>query len=98
MTKRSWIAVLVCMNLALLASILFVTAGPPAAYAQAGAISNNYALVTGEISSDFDATYLIDVRAKRMYTFTLERGRGTLVYSGFRDLEQDFRFAEEDRR
>jgi hypothetical protein len=91
MRRQSWLALLVCVNLVLLTGIVLASYSPPAALAQGVGLSGNYLAVAGEIQSDFDALYLLDVRNKRLHTFYYDKSTRQLAYAGNRDLERDFR-------
>lgn len=92
MNKRSWIVLLVGVNLFLLAALLFSVFPGPEAYAQRVGISGNFMIVAGEIQDGYDALYLFDVAERRMHVFTIEKGgAGRLQHRDFRDLKADFR-------
>lgn len=96
MTKRSFqslaISALVAVNLLLLAALLMIAAPERRAQAQVvGGLAGQYLSVAGEIQDQFDAVYMIDVRARAMHAFTFDRGRKELELADSRDLERDFR-------
>lgn len=91
MSKRSWIAALACLNLLLLAALVFATVSLPAAHAQATGLARNYLVVTGEIQNEYDALYLLDRRERTLHAFIWDKTRRDLVYTDWRDLERDFR-------
>ncbi len=92
MTRNVWLALLICLNLALLGGIIFVTAPPRTAAAQtAGGLADNYLMVTGQIQSDYEALYVLDMKERMLHTFLFRRGTRDLDYAGYRLLEQDFR-------
>lgn len=91
MSKTTTLAILVCVNLVLLTGMLLVGTGPRAAYAQGTGLGSNYLMVTGEVQSDFDALYLLDLRERTLHTFYFRKGTRDLLYAGFRALELDFR-------
>lgn len=107
MPKTTLLTALVCVNLVLATAIVIVAVPPTAAYAQAaeevppagpppavGALADSYLMVTGQIQSEFDALYVIDMRERTLHTFYFRRGTLKLQYAGYRLLERDFRFNE----
>lgn len=93
MTKKSVIVLLVGLNLILLATLVLTSWRLPAAYAQAAPLGQNFAMVAGEIRDGVDALYVIDLSQRRMHVFIPNRNQAakTLIYSGYRDLEKEFR-------
>jgi hypothetical protein len=91
MTKSTWVAVLVSVNLILLTAVVLCAYSPPAAYAQATSLAGDYLMVAGEIQDQHDALYIIDVRDRMLHVLHFDRGRKQLFYAGSRDLERDFR-------
>jgi hypothetical protein len=85
------LAGLVCLNLALAGALLMSTVRLPSAYAQATGLAGNYMAVCGEVQNDYDALYLLDVRARALHAFAFDRGTKSLRYSDSRNLERDFR-------
>lgn len=91
MTKATWLALLVCVNLVLLTGIVLFGVPPRAALAQGTSLAGNYLVVTGQIQSQFDALYLIDLRERTLHVFYFMKGSNELQWAGYRDLERDFR-------
>lgn len=91
MTKTTWIATLVCVNLVLLTAAILVGVPPKPALAQGTGLAGNYLVVSGQIQSQFDALYLIDLRERTLHVFYFVRGSRDLRWAGYRDLERDFR-------
>ncbi len=89
--KSTWLAALVCVNLVLLTALVVLGRPPRAAVAQGAGLGGNYLLVAGQVQSQFDALYLLDLRERALHVFYFERGARELKYGGFRDLERDFR-------
>ncbi len=89
--RNMWLAVLVCINLLLLTGMIVIGAPPRAATAQGAGLSGNYLVVAGQIQSQFDALYLLDLRERALHVFFFQKGSRNLEYGGFRDLERDFR-------
>jgi hypothetical protein len=90
--KRSLaLIVLVGANVILLCVLVGMAFPPPAAQAQAVGGAGNYLMVCGNIQSDLDAVYMIDLRNRLLHTFTVRRGQVQLEYRGTRDLNVDFR-------
>jgi hypothetical protein len=91
MTKTTWIAALLCVNLVLLTAAILIAVPPKTALAQGTGLAGNYLVVSGQIQSQFDALYLIDLRERTLHVFYFVRGSRDLRWAGYRDLERDFR-------
>lgn len=91
MIRNVCLAILVCVNLLLLVALVFVAAPPRAAVAQPGGLADNYLVVTGQIQSEHDALYVLEMQERTLHTFTFRRGTRELEYAGARQLERDFR-------
>ncbi|MBK8267918.1 MAG: hypothetical protein IPK83_06275 [Planctomycetes bacterium] len=93
MTKRALIVLLVGLNLTLAAVLILSVGSPPAAYAQAAPLGQNYAIVAGEIRDGVDALYVLDLQVRRLHVFipTRDQNNRQLIHVGFRDLQRDFR-------
>jgi hypothetical protein len=91
MSKQTWLSLLVCVNLLLLTGIVLASYSPPAALAQATGLAGNYLMVAGEIQNEYDALYIVDLRTRTLHAFYFDKTNKRLKYSGYRDLERDFR-------
>jgi hypothetical protein len=92
MNKRTGLSALICLNVVLATAIAVIAwPAPVSAHAQAAGLAGNYLAVTGEIQDQFDALYVLDVRARTIHAFTYDRGNKQLSYIAWRDLERDFR-------
>lgn len=91
MSKSTCVALLVCLNLVLLTALCLASYSLPTAAAQGTGLAGNYLMISGEIQSDYDALYIIDIRSRALHSFYYDKGRRQLVYSDWRDLEKDFR-------
>lgn len=91
MSKNLLLAGLVCLNLILLTILCIANYRLPEAVAQGTGLAGNYMIVAGEIQDEYDALYLLDLRARSLHAFYWDKGRRQLVYSDWRDLERDFR-------
>lgn len=91
MRRSTLVALLVCVNLAMLTAVVLRTTSPPAAYAQGTGLASNYVTVAGEIQDGYDSLYLIDLQTRYLHAFYFERGTNQFKHGGFRDLERDFR-------
>jgi len=90
--KAVALAGLVALNAMLLAAIVLATVPEKQAFAQAaGGLAGQYVVVAGEVQDQFDAVYMIDVRARALHAFTFDRGTKQLELGDSRDLERDFR-------
>ncbi len=91
MRKRTWLSLLVCLNLVLLAATILVGTSPRTAHAQGTGLSGNYLVVSGEIQEEFDALYMVDLRERALHAFYFRKGTRDMQYAGYRSLELDFR-------
>ena len=91
MSKNTWIAMLVCVNLVFLTAICLASYSLPTAAAQGTGLAGNYMVVAGEIQDEYDALYVVDMRARTIHVFYWDKGRRELVYSDWRELDADFR-------
>jgi hypothetical protein len=91
MATRTWLSLLVCLNLLLLTALVLCSYSPPAAYAQGTSLAADYMIVAGEIQDQHDALYIIDVKNRVLHALYYDRGQRRLRYAGWRDLELDFR-------
>lgn len=91
MLKRTSLACLICLNLLLLAAMIFAHTPPRPALAQGTGLADNYLAVAGEVQDEFDALYILDHKARTLHTFLLRRGTYDLEYGGMRLLDRDFR-------
>lgn len=94
MKKNTVLAILVCLNLALLAGVVLTQYSLPSARAQATGLAGNYLMVAGEIQDNYDALYLVDLKERALHAFFYDRGTRRLELGGSRDLEKDFRNKE----
>ena len=91
MSKSTALAGLVCLNLFLLTALCLASYSLPTAAAQGTGLAGNYMMVSGEIQDEYDALYVVDLRARTLHAFYWDKGRKQLVYSDWRSLERDFR-------
>lgn len=93
------LAILVCVNVALLAGLALATSSAPRAFAQdapppanvAPGLATNYMFAAGEIQDQYDAVYMLDTRTHKLYVFAWDRGARELRLIDGRDLRRDFR-------
>ena len=93
MLRRTLLVLLLGVNLALVAAMLFITPGPPVAHAQGVAQGGNYIMVTGKVMDDYDALYLVDLNTRTLHVLTIDPTQRRLQYRGYRSLVADFRRA-----
>ncbi len=89
--KRAAIVALACVNVAMLAALIFGT-GAEKANAQAVRGGTDYLVVTGKIQTNVDAIYVIDTASRSMLGWRFEQ-RGTsgkLKPFRLQDLKNDF--------
>jgi hypothetical protein len=60
MRKNVFLGLLVCLNLALFSALVLRVAQPADAFAQVGGLADNYLVVTGEVTTDNDALYVLE--------------------------------------
>ncbi len=87
--KKTLIITLVCLNVALVAMLMFGTT-TRTAKGQAVRGQADYLMITGEIRRDYDAIYIIDLAKRRMLAWRLDRTRKVLIPYRGRDLRSDF--------
>lgn len=88
--KKTVIIALVCVNVALLASLM-LWATTPKANAQVLRGGADYLLMTGHIGSDWDAVYIIDMGSRRLLAWQFDKTKKRLVPIRGRQLKNDFR-------
>jgi len=93
--KRTLVAILVCVNLALLTAVCLAAYTLPSAIAQDTGLSGNYLVVAGEIQDEHDALYVLDRRERTLHAFYWDMARRQLVYADWRDLDRDIRHNRE---
>lgn len=97
MTRRAWIVLLAGVNVALLAAIVLTVYTPPSALAQAvAARRGEYLLVSGRAEVSNDALFLVDAGGRKLHIFRTAIRQSNvepavMVYTGGRDLAQDFK-------
>ena len=87
--KKTLIAALVCVNVALVVALI-LGPGTPRAEAQPFRGAVDYLMITGQISDGYDALYVIDLAKRRMLAWKLDRTRKVLVPYRGRELRNDF--------
>lgn len=93
-SKRSWIVLLVGVNLLLLAVLVLGSYSLPAAFAQAGGRPGSYVCVAAKAQGqNYDVAYVLDAGADKLHALhPAMPGRGAKYkYAGFRDLNEDFK-------
>ncbi len=88
--KKAVIVALLCLNAALLVTLI---AGPGTQQAQAQVIGSNFLIVTGNIYSDYDAIYVLDLASRRLAAWRYEKRRkpyGLRPVKAGRELLRDF--------
>lgn len=90
--KTTVIVILMCVNVALLAALAL--GSPGKAHGQVYGGGNDYLMITGQIASNYDAVYIIDMKKRQLRGWEFNRSRKRLVPIGQRDLRSDFRRTE----
>ena len=93
--KKITIVLLVCVNVALLLTLMLGT-GTPRARAQAGFFKTDYIMFTGRSSGGKEAVFVMDVAAQRIAAWEPGRvpggrNRVKMMPYGRRDIRNDFR-------
>lgn len=92
--KHTLFVSLIVINLVLLCALVVQSLHLPKANAQpvVNDVGNRFLVVSGEIQDNYDAIYIIDVVARRLYSLTMSRGVGpnAAVLRHVRNLEADF--------
>lgn len=88
--KKRLIVALLCVNVALVLALAMFTGVSPAK-AQVVGGGQDYLLITGHVSDNFDAVYVIELGSQRLAPFEFNKTKKQLVpYRGV-DLKQHFR-------
>ena len=95
--KRPLIITLVCVNAALLLALVLGTTIPRAT-AQVPGGGADYLLLTGQMSANYDAIYVLDLAQSRLLAYRFDRTRKTLIPYRGRPLRDDFRTREPAER
>jgi len=89
--KRAAIVALLCVNAVLLVMLVAGPGAAPKAYGQV--IGSNYLVVTGNIYSDYDAIYILDLSTRRLAAWRYEKRKrpyGMSAVAAGRELLRDF--------
>ncbi len=92
--KKATIVALACVNVVLLAALVLGAMQTPA-YGQVVGGGRNYMMITGHISDDYDALYVIDLARRRMIGLKFDRTDKELVGIRGRELREDFNRREQ---
>ena len=90
------IALLLVVNIGLLAAVILSIVGNPTAlagtaYAQAMPGSPKYLMVTGRFRSSEQALYVVNLERRMLAVFTFDQGTKRLTYNDRASLAADFR-------
>lgn len=88
--KQFIIVALVCVNLVLVAALVF-HATAPKAEAQVRGGGSDYTMLTARMSDDLDVVYVIDLSSRRLAAWAWDRTNNRLQPVQGRELTQDFR-------
>jgi len=91
--KKAIIAILVCVNVALLLALMLGKSVPEARAYPGSVMPNNTIMITGHIRDDEDAVYIIDMATEKLAAFEFQ-GKGAtkrLRPLGSRDLQLDLK-------
>ena len=88
--KQALLVGLICLNAALVVALVF-GATRTTASAQVVGAAGNYVVVTGQIGSDSDAVYVLDLASRRLAAWKWDRTSKRMVALGRgRELARDF--------
>jgi len=86
--KKTIITVMLCVNVALLAALILTASERPAYGQVRGA---DYLVVTGEVGTNYDGIYVLDLATRRMAGLVVDKTtRRFGPIGGGRDLTRDF--------
>ena len=89
--KKAIIAALICLNVGLLAVLVFGEAAP-AANAQTGYYNEtNYIMVAGQIETGLEVVYVIDMVTQKICVWKFDLSDRRLIAWPSRSLTSDFR-------
>lgn len=88
--KAAVIALLLVVNIGLLAAVVFSVAGGSMAYAQAMPGSPKYLMVTGRYRETEQALYVVNLEKRMLAVFTFDQSEKKLTYNGIASLVRDF--------
>jgi hypothetical protein len=88
--KQFIIVGLICLNVALVAALVF-HASTPAAQAQVRGGGSDYTMLTGRLEDGLDTVYVIDLSSRRMLAWAWDVTNKRLVPVQGRRLVDDFR-------
>lgn len=89
-SKRSWIGILVSVNVVLLAALLMQIVSLPSALAQARGRRGGFVCVTAKGSGQtYDVLYMLDTSRGELHALYPDLS-GQLVHAAKRDLRKDF--------
>ena len=89
--KAAIIALLLVVNIGLLAAVIFSVADGSTAYAQAMPGSPKYLMVTGRYRETEQALYVVNLERRMLAVFTFDQGEKRLTYNDRASLAADFR-------
>ena len=87
--KQAILIGLVCLNAGLVVALVFGATASPARAQGVGA-AGNYVVITGQIGSDWDAVYILDLPTRRLAALKFDKTSNRLVRIAGKDLKRDF--------
>jgi len=87
--KNTLVALLICINLGLVVALLF---GPATTPAEAQVIGGgaDYLMVTGQIGTNWDGVYVIDLDSRRLLALRWDKTQKRMLAIRGRSLTSDF--------
>ena len=89
--KKTVIAFLICLNIGMLAVLMFGETASPANAQTRYYNETDYALVTGKIESDLEAVYVIDMASQKIGVWKYNLSQRRMSVMDRRSLADDFR-------
>ncbi len=94
--KKALIAILVCVNVGLLVSLMLGTL-TPRADAQVYRGASDYLMMSGHMTSSSENVYVVDLSRRRLVAWQWDKTTRRLTQMGSRNLRTDFKRTEDDQ-
>ncbi len=94
--KKALIAILVCVNVGLLAAMMLGTLVPKAD-AQPYRTTPDYLMMSGHMTSSSENVYVLDLSRRRLVGWQWDKTTRRLTQMGSRNLRTDFKRTEDDQ-
>lgn len=94
--KKALIAILICINVGLLAALMLGTFAPKAD-AQVYRPASDYLMMSGSMTKSSENVYVIDLSRRRLVGWQWDKTTRRLTRLGGRNLRTDFKRAEDEQ-